>query len=343
MTDGAFMDLALAQARDALRAGEVPVGAVVVRNGQVIALGSNAPIGKHDPSAHAEIVALRAAARVLENYRLDGCEIFVTLEPCAMCAGAILHARLGRVVFGAPDPKAGAAGSVLDLFANRQLNHQTQVQGGIRADACAALLQDFFQERRACKGASSDPLRDDALRTPQARFDSLPDFPWQPRYVSDLPSLNGLRLHFLDEGPADAGASYLCLHGATSWSYAFRNIIPELLSAGHRVIVPDLFGSGKSDKPKRADFHTLTWHLRVLADLVERLDLRNVVLLIPEQSDILGAALPRTAVERYSGQAVIITAKAAELSVAAREAPFPDQGHRAALRSAWRGPFAGAN
>jgi len=142
------MQLALTQARLAAVADEVPVGAVVLRAGQVIAVGSNAPIGQHDPSAHAEMVALRAAAKVLGNYRLVDCELFVTLEPCAMCVGAMLHARLQRVVFGAADPKTGAAGSVLDLFANTRLNHQTQVLGGVLASQCAGLLQDFFRNKR---------------------------------------------------------------------------------------------------------------------------------------------------------------------------------------------------
>jgi tRNA(adenine34) deaminase len=148
MTDEDFMSLALGQARIAMLAGEVPVGAVVVRAGQVIAVGSNAPIGQQDPSAHAEIVALRAAAQALGNYRLVDCALFVTLEPCAMCVGAMLHARLQRVVFGAPDPKTGAAGSVLNLLSDARLNHQTKVQGGVLAAECAGLLQQFFREKR---------------------------------------------------------------------------------------------------------------------------------------------------------------------------------------------------
>ncbi len=158
MDDATFMALALTQARRAMASGEVPVGAVVVRDGQVIATGSNAPIGGHDPSAHAEIVALRSAAQHLANYRLIDCELFVTLEPCPMCVGAILHARLKRVVFGAADPKTGAAGSVLDLFSNPQLNHQTQVQGGVLAAECAGLLQEFFQERRRALRPSTKPM-----------------------------------------------------------------------------------------------------------------------------------------------------------------------------------------
>ncbi len=145
------MKLALAQAALAFDAGEVPVGAVVVRHGQVIAVGRNAPIAGHDPTAHAEIIALRAAARALGNYRLPDCELYVTLEPCVMCCGAMLHARLKRVVFGAPDAKTGALGSVLNLFAQSRLNHQTDFLGGVLAGESAALLKSFFSQRRSAK------------------------------------------------------------------------------------------------------------------------------------------------------------------------------------------------
>jgi tRNA(adenine34) deaminase len=148
-----YMQQALAQAQLAFDAGEVPVGAVVVKDGVVIALGYNQPIGLHDPSAHAEIVALRAAAQVLGNYRLPGCELYVTLEPCVMCCGAMLHARLARVVFGATDPKTGAGGSVLNLFSNEQLNHQTGIAGGVLANDCGAMLKRFFAERRKAASA----------------------------------------------------------------------------------------------------------------------------------------------------------------------------------------------
>jgi len=142
------MRIALDQAQNAWLVGEVPVGAVIMRAGQVIATGYNRPITEHDPTAHAEIVALRHAATLLGNYRLPECELFVTLEPCAMCAMALMHARLKRVVFGAPDPKTGAAGSVVDLFAEARLNHHTQVTAGVLADECGRVLRDFFAERR---------------------------------------------------------------------------------------------------------------------------------------------------------------------------------------------------
>lgn len=145
------MQLALDQARLAWDQGEVPVGAVVVRDGEVIATGFNQPIGSHDPTAHAEIVALRAAADKLGNYRLPGCELYVTLEPCAMCSGAMMHARLARVVYAALDPKTGACGSVLDLFGQAQLNHHTEVLGGVLAEQSSAMLKQFFAERRAAR------------------------------------------------------------------------------------------------------------------------------------------------------------------------------------------------
>ncbi|WP_375138950.1 tRNA adenosine(34) deaminase TadA [Azohydromonas caseinilytica] len=147
--DEAAMRLALAQAELAYQAGEVPVGAVILFNGEPIAAGFNQPIGLHDPTAHAEIVALRAAARHVQNYRLPECELFVTLEPCAMCAMALMHARFKRVVFGATDPKTGVAGSVLDLFGYRELNHHTVIEGGLLGQECGELLRRFFRERRA--------------------------------------------------------------------------------------------------------------------------------------------------------------------------------------------------
>jgi tRNA(adenine34) deaminase len=148
MTDMDFMQAALAEARLAGAAGEVPIGAVVVHEGAIIACGENRVLRDLDPTAHAEIVAMRAAAAVLGNYRLLGCTLYVTLEPCAMCAGAMIHARLDRLVFAAADPKAGAAGSVLSVLNHPQLNHQMQVEQGILAEESAELLRSFFRERR---------------------------------------------------------------------------------------------------------------------------------------------------------------------------------------------------
>ena len=148
MNDEDYMRAALEQARAAGAADEVPVGAVVVCGGEIVGRGFNQPIGRHDPTAHAEIMALRDAAAHLGNYRLPGCELYVTLEPCAMCSGAIMHARIARVVFGARDPKTGVAGSVLDLFAEPRLNHHATIEGGLLADESGRMLSSFFAARR---------------------------------------------------------------------------------------------------------------------------------------------------------------------------------------------------
>lgn len=145
------MHAAIALAKFAALRGEVPVGAIVVKGGVIIGRGSNAPIGNHDPSAHAEIIAMREAAALLGNYRLVGCTLYVTLEPCAMCSGAIQHARIAKLVFGAQDPKTGACGSVVNLMAEPKLNHHTEVVGGVLAQECGALLSEFFRARRLAK------------------------------------------------------------------------------------------------------------------------------------------------------------------------------------------------
>jgi tRNA(adenine34) deaminase len=359
------MGLALAQARMAAAEGEVPVGAVVVKDGQLLATGRNSPIATHDPTAHAEVVALREAAQVLGNYRLDGCTLYVTLEPCSMCSGAMLHARLDAVVFGAPDPRTGVAGSVLNLFANQQLNHQTQVLGGVLAQDCAQLLKDFFKPKRM----NMDPLREDALRTPDAAFAALPDYPWQPHYVSDLPSIPGLRMHYLDEGPRDAPVTWLCLHGNPAWSYLYRHMIPVWLAAGHRVVAPDMLGFGKSDKPKKDSFHRFDTHRQALLDFIERLDLQKVNLVVQDWGGILGLTLPMASPQRFQSLLVMNTTLAtgeqplsqgflawrewcqsqpqfdvgklflrgnrsmSPEQAAAYNAPFPDKGYRAALRA----------
>ena len=366
--DAHFMGLALAQGEAAANAGEVPVGAILVKDGKVIAVGRNSSIQQHDPTGHAEIMAMRSAAAELGNYRLDGCELFVTLEPCAMCAGAMLHARLRRVVFGAYDPKTGAAGSVLNLFGEKRLNHQTEILGGVRESQCAKTLQDFFKTKRAMGRTDISPLREDALRTPEARFFGLSGYPWAPHYVNDLASLGGLRLHYLDEGPRDASTVFLCLHGNPGWSYLYRKMLPVWTAAGHRVVAPDLIGFGKSDKPKRVGAHTFEFHRAYLLELIEHLDLRNIVLVVQDWGGLLGLTLPMVSPARYKGLLVMNTLLAGgdsplptgflawremcrrkpdfdigrlmarsaphlnHAECAAYNAPFPDAGHRAALR-----------
>ena len=155
--DTAFMRQAIDQAHNAWAVGEVPVGAVLVRDGKVLATGYNQPIGSHDPTAHAEIRAMRAAAELLGNYRLVDCDLYVTLEPCAMCCGAIMHARVRRLVYGAADPKTGACGSVVDLMRDARLNHHTTVTAGVLAAECGALLSEFFAERRRNRAPDVPP------------------------------------------------------------------------------------------------------------------------------------------------------------------------------------------
>jgi tRNA(adenine34) deaminase len=156
VADVDWMRLALAQAAQAQQLGEVPVGAVLIdAQGELLATGFNRTIIDHDPTAHAEIVALRSGAQKVQNYRLPGASLYVTLEPCAMCLGAMMHARLARVVFGAPDPKTGVCGSVLNLALEKQLNHHTQVEGGVLAQECGDTLRQFFKERRS-KDAKHD-------------------------------------------------------------------------------------------------------------------------------------------------------------------------------------------
>lgn len=154
MNEEAYMREALALANIAASIQEVPVGAVVVLDGNIIGRGFNAPIGQHDPSAHAEIRALRDAGQKLGNYRLSDCELYVTLEPCIMCAGAIMHARIARLIYGARDPKTGACGSVIDLFAEQRLNHHAVVEGGVLAEECGDMLSSFFATRRRAQAAT---------------------------------------------------------------------------------------------------------------------------------------------------------------------------------------------
>jgi tRNA(adenine34) deaminase len=251
----------------------------------------------------------------------------------------MLHSRVKRLVFGAADPKTGCAGSVLNLFANTALNHQTQVEGGLLADPAGQLLADFFKHKRALQRQSATPVREDALRTPERRFADLPGYPWSPHYVSDLPSLAGLRLHYLDEGPVDSSDVHLFLHPVPGWSYSQRAQILALLGQGARVVAPDLIGFGKSDKPKRKDVHTAEFHLQCVLELVERLELNHITLVAAQDKHWLAPLLLARAGHRFLGfqtQAVTTTA-AAPVDAATRhaecDAPYPDAGHRAAVRA----------
>ena len=286
LDDAHYLQLALQQAQLAAQAGEVPVGAVVVSPaGDILGTGYNRTISNHDPSAHAEIQALRAAAQVCANHRLEGCTLYVTLEPCAMCSGALLHARLARVVYAVADPKTGAAGSVLDLFAQSTLNHQTLCQifapqdetGSDLRKQCAAILQTFFQQRRqAHSDLRQQPLhaalREDALRLPPEHFAHIAPLqalrPWSQFVLlndPEQPAGTPWRMHVIDTAPHDRQRpAVLLLHGYASYSLLWAQIIHPLHVAGWRVMAPDLIGHGQSDKPKKAQRHQLAWHAALL-------------------------------------------------------------------------------
>ena len=318
------------------------MGAVLVRNGVLIATGSNDSVARHDPTAHAEIVALRAAAGALKNYRLDGCTLYVTLEPCAMCAGALVHARLARVVFGAADPKTGAAGSVLDVFGQPRLNHHTQVQGGVLAQECAALLQTFFRQRRAARQAAAQPLREDALRTPAQRFAGLPDDLGEGHWVDGLPALAGLRLHVWEgagqEGESHSGrtwdawgtwGTWVLVHGAGGWGYSWRHLAAALIAQGQRVLVPDLIGFGRSDKPKKETQHSPAWHRQVLCEWARQQGLRDAWWCLPAAAP-WWQPLPALLGRCCAGG---LELPLAPLQGQAGQAPYPDAGHRAGPRA----------
>ena len=317
--DIGFMQLALRQAQAAADAGEVPVGAVAGRAGQMIAFAHNAPLASHDPTAHAEVNAMRAAAQALGNYRLDDCTLYVTLEPCAMCSGAALHARFKRVVFGATEPKTGAAGSVLNLFANEHINHQTQVTGGVLADDCAQVLQGFFEQRRAQQRLSKVPLREDALRTPDGAFAGL-DVPLSlSHFTADLPALDGLRLHWFDNRQENQTAPHVYLHGLDGWSMQYA----DQLQSDAPVIALDLPGFGLSDKPKKVAAHRMTWHAQVLSEFLASVQPAPVALHAPR---VMAPLLTKLALP-------INWVDTPALPAALRNAPYPDRGHMSGPRA----------
>ncbi|HQR85764.1 MAG: tRNA adenosine(34) deaminase TadA [Burkholderiales bacterium 35-55-47] len=317
--DIGFMQLALRQAQTAADAGEVPVGAVVVRAGQVIASAHNAPLGSLDPTAHAEVNAMRAVAQVLGNYRLDDCTLYVTLEPCAMCSGAALHARFKRVVFGATEPKTGAAGSVLNLFANEHINHQTHVTGGVLADECAQVLQGFFEQRRAQQQLSKVPLREDALRTPDRAFAGL-DVPLSlSHFTAELRALEGLRLHWFDNRQDSLQAPHVYLHGLDGWSAQY---IAQLQSS-EAVIALDLPGFGLSDKPKKVAMHRIGWHAQVLSEFLASVQPAPVALHAPR---LMAPILSKLTLP-------IHWIDTPEIPADLRDAPYPDRGHMAGPRA----------
>lgn len=320
--DARFMREALLQAQIGAQQGEVPVGAVVVRHGEIIARAHNAPVAQHDPTAHAEVQALRRAAQVLGNYRLEDCTLYVTLEPCTMCSGAILNARLPRVVFGAHEPRTGAAGSVLNVF-DSALNAHTDVTPGVLAQEATALMQGFFQTRRSEQQAQRSPLKDDALRVDDEALLT----PWS-HFAQDWPVLNGWRLHWLDNrAPGASAPATLYLHGPDQWSRAYA---PQLQS-GAPVLALDWLGFGLSDKPKKESAYSARLHAQVLWAFLQHQAVRDVH--APPSVAPIWHAL--AVLQPDAVRPPIVWIDAPTMPDALARAPYPDRGHEAARR-AWR-------
>lgn len=350
--DAHYMGLALAEAQRAAREGEVPVGAVVVSPGRagepdrILARAHNRPIGLRDPTAHAEMLALRAAAAATGNYRLDGCELFVTLEPCAMCAQAMLHARLARVVYGAREPKTGAAGSVIDVLGNPVLNHHTAVSGGVESEACGTLMQAFFAAQRRKAREAAIPLREDALRTPDALFEPLwqawPDWLAHNRWIREGTALQGLRLHWMELSPTPASAlpsGVVFLHGLHGWWPEWAQDARKAQAEGKRAFLPDLIGFGMSDKPKKTRWHTLARHLQVLQEWITALELPNWLVVAPPEQSRLAHALCARLGDARAHLEIRTPTPMPGLPEGWPDWPYPDAGHRAAQK-AWPWPDA---
>lgn len=265
------MQLALEQAYLAEQRGEIPVGAVVLHGDKVVAVGHNQTIASCDPTAHAEVVALRAAAQTLGNYRLDGCVLYVTLEPCAMCLGAIFHSRVAAVYFGAADTKTGACGSVLNLPGEHRINHHCQVHGGVLQSQCAQHLSTYFARLRADKRQHRVPVREDALRLPAGALTRYMEGV-QALPIDDLEAAQGLRVQVWQNisAPQRPARLVLCLHGASSWSCIYRALLMSPLDGTTTVWALDLPGHGGSDKTKRGQEFNTTYQLTVLDAIVRK-------------------------------------------------------------------------
>jgi len=305
--DETSMLVALSQAQEAARKGEVPVGAAVYHRGVLIAQAHNAPIGLCDPTAHAEVLALKAAAQVLGNYRLQECTLYVTLEPCAMCAGAVFNARLFEVVYAAKDLKAGAAGSVLDLFADARINHHTQIRGGVLKEQSVHLLQEFFKSQRLTNRqealSSQSFLREDAIRKPIGHLSGYGSEHAESHFYT-LKSVSGMRLHYRQAHRRDApfAQTYLCLHGANTSSSFFEPLLDTLLAPNSesttRILVPDGLGHGASDRFKKSQPYTFKLAMNALLEWMEALDLQGVTVITHDASLVWGLCLKALSPQR---------------------------------------------
>lgn len=256
-----------------------------------------------------------------------------------MCAQAMLHARLKRVVYGAREPKTGAAGSVLDLFGYRELNHQTEVLGGVLADECGALMQEFFASRRRQARQAATPLREDALRTPERRFgpawQTWPQLQPAASFEQNLPELQGLRLHALDLGPRPADSHWLALHGPDAWWPQLAGWAQSRSEAGERVLLPDLIGFGQSDKPKKPAWHQLEQHLALLLAWLDSRGVQQFNIAYAPGQQVLAQRLREAAPQRVGQLLALDGPELGAWTPELGQAPFPDAGHQAGPL-AWR-------
>ncbi|RYF49740.1 MAG: tRNA adenosine(34) deaminase TadA [Cytophagaceae bacterium] len=255
------------------------------------------------------------------------------MEPCAMCAGTMLHARLARVVYGARDPKTGAAGSVVDLFSLQQLNHQTRVKGDVLFDVCARVIRAFFHQRRQQGKVASRPLRDNALRTPEERFSHLPHRGLQSAWSMSAPIQQGWQMHWIDTSANGSEVPVLCLHGPGQWGYFFRHVT-DIKKV--RWIIPDLIGFGRSDKPKRESVHNWEWHNDVLLQWLTSLQTGPVWLAYAESAAPLVDLLRMKSLGLIGQRVFPMPDEHTGHASEAWQAPFPDRGHEAALRALGR-------
>lgn len=299
-----FMQLALEQAQIGETVGEIPVGAVLTLGGTVVAVGYNQTVSKCDPTAHAEIIAIRKAAEILGNYRLTQCALYVTLEPCAMCMGAILHSRISKLYFGAVDPKTGACGSVLNIPGEPRINHHCEAHGGILQMQCAQHLTAYFQRLRDDKRRNFHVfLREDALRMdPRTLAPLIPRAESLP--IDDLSASEGLRVQTWRSPHSSQSPEclVLCLHGATSWSYLYRDLFSAEIPADVAVWAIDLPGYGGSDKTKKGqELRDSAFQIRILTELLQRVTAQRIHIVAQDIGCGLGMRLAAAIPDRIFG------------------------------------------
>lgn len=303
ISDEDFMRLALDQAACGERIAEVPVGAIVVKDSQVIGIGHNRSIVDSDPCGHAEIIALRHAAKFLGNYRLDECTLYVTLEPCPMCMGAVVHSRIKRLVYGAKDPKTGAAGSFIDLAGNSKLNHHCSVTGGVLAQECSNVLSRYFQKLRDENRSERSLLRQDALRLEEGVLRRLLT-PFtesvQSKFSANLAHAQQLRIHYLATTNVDESQSVIVfIHGATTWSYVYRHALSLSQQVGFSAVALDLPGHGWSDKTKRGLIESdVGYQLAILQEFIDLFGNKSIHVVAMDMACVLAMRLKQFAASK---------------------------------------------